>query len=402
MIRTALSQDSDANTPSPDHPGFGIYLHWPFCMAKCPYCDFNSHVRHQPVDQNRFANAMIAELRHYKQRLDATQTSQPVTSIFFGGGTPSLMEPDIVGRLLDEIASLWPVAGEAEITLEANPTSVEAENFKGYATAGVNRVSLGVQSLRDDQLKFLGRLHSADEARAAITLAQKHFPRMSFDLIYARPHQTLADWANELDEAVALAADHLSLYQLTIEQDTPFFALYRNGKFELPDEDASVALYEQTHDVLEKHGMPAYEISNHAKPGHESRHNLTYWRYGDYLGVGAGAHGRLTLANGRIATANERHPEKWLEKVEAEETGAISEDFLTLDEQSDEFLIMGLRVKEGINLERFTDLAGRSLDLSQIDELIRHGLIERVGNNRIRATRDGFLVLNSLVAELAS
>ena len=387
--------------PGPDNPGFGIYLHWPFCKAKCPYCDFNSHVRHQPVDQQRFASAMVAELGLYASRIKGAGRSAPVTSIFFGGGTPSLMQPAIVGQLLDAIADLWTVAPDAEITLEANPTSVEAEHFRGYASAGVNRVSLGVQSLYDDQLRFLGRMHSADEAKVAIELAQKHFDRMSFDLIYARPHQTPEAWARELDEAIALAADHLSLYQLTIEQDTPFFALYRNGKFELPDEDTSVALYEMTHERLEMHGMPAYEISNHARPGYESRHNLTYWRYGDYVGVGAGAHGRLQLANGRLATSNERHPESWLKRVEQEGTGAIEEEILTLEEQSDEFLIMGLRVKEGIDLDRYEKLAGRQLDAGRIDGLVGEGLLVREGN-RIHATRKGFLVLNALVADLAS
>ena len=383
-------------------PGFGIYLHWPFCLAKCPYCDFNSHVRHRPVDQERFARAMIAELSHYAARLKATGQARTVGSVFFGGGTPSLMRPDIVAQILDAIASLWPVAPDVEITLEANPTSVEADHFRGYAAAGVNRVSLGVQSLRDDQLKFLGRLHSADEARAAIELAQRHFPRMSFDLIYARPHQTLEDWAAELEEAVALAADHLSLYQLTIEQDTPFHALYRNGKFELPDEDQSVALYELTHRLLDHKGLPAYEISNHARPGYESEHNLTYWRYGDYVGVGAGAHGRLALPNGRIATENERHPERWLEHVEETGTGAVSQDILSLEEQSDEFLIMGLRIREGISLSRFQTLSGKPLDQLRLEQLIDDELLERSGKDRIRATRKGFLVLNSLVAQLAS
>ncbi len=387
--------------PGPDNPGFGIYLHWPFCKAKCPYCDFNSHVRHQPVDQDRFASAMISELELYASRLKGAGRSAPVTSVFFGGGTPSLMQPAIVGRLLDAIADLWTVAPDAEITLEANPTSVEAEHFKGYASAGVNRVSLGVQSLYDDQLRFLGRMHSAEEAKAAIKLAQQHFARMSFDLIYARPHQTPEAWAKELDEAIALAADHLSLYQLTIEQDTPFFALYRNGKFELPDEDTSVALYEMTHERLAMHGLPNYEISNHARPGYESRHNLTYWRYGDYVGVGAGAHGRLQLANGRLATSNERHPESWLKRVEQQGTGSIEEEILTLEEQSDEFLIMGLRVREGISLGRYEKLAGRRLSDKRIDGLIEEGLLLREGD-RIRATRAGFLVLNALVADLAS
>ena len=395
------SRDFLSAKTGPDHPGFGLYLHWPFCMAKCPYCDFNSHVRHQPVDQERFATAMIAELKHYAARQKASGTAQMVTSIFFGGGTPSLMKPKIVADLLDAVAAFWSVASDVEITLEANPTSVEADHFKGYASAGVNRVSLGVQSLYDDQLRFLGRLHNAEEAKAAIKLAQRYFPRMSFDLIYARPHQTPDLWAEELRQAIALSADHLSLYQLTIEQETPFFALYRNGKFDLPDEDTSIALYEMTHEELERHGMPAYEISNHAKVGGESRHNLTYWRYGDYVGVGAGAHGRLTLSNGRIATANERHPERWLERVEQEGTGAVTEEILNMEAQGDECLIMGLRVKEGISLDRYEGLAGRAIDPEKIAQFVGGGFLEQTKDNRIRATRQGFLVLNSLVAELA-
>ena len=388
--------------PGPENPGFGIYVHWPFCAAKCPYCDFNSHVRHKPVDQARFAKGLIEELRHYAVRLKAAGHKQPVTSVFFGGGTPSLMEPAIVGDVLDAIASLWTVMPGAEITLEANPTSVEATHFKGYRLAGVNRVSMGVQSLHDDQLRFLGRLHDVAQARKAIELAHASFDRMSFDLIYARPHQTPQGWAQELNEAIDLAADHLSLYQLTIEQDTPFHALYRNGKFDLPDEDVSVALYETTHEICDKRGMPAYEISNHARPGAESSHNLTYWRYGDYVGVGAGAHGRLMLANGRIATSNERNPERWLELVETQSSGALEEDVLTLEEQGDEFLVMGLRVKEGISLDRYERLSGRSLNKQVIADLISHGKLEYTGPDRIRATRDGFFVLNAVVAELAS
>ncbi|MCT4655573.1 MAG: radical SAM family heme chaperone HemW [Cohaesibacter sp.] len=384
--------------PGPDHPGFGIYVHWPFCAAKCPYCDFNSHVRHDPVDQMRFARALAKELSHYAQRT----RGRLVTSIFFGGGTPSLMDPATVGFVLDAIADLWPLSPQVEITLEANPTSVEAQNFKGYRHAGVNRVSMGVQSLYNDQLRFLGRLHDADQAKEAIRLAREIFPRMSFDLIYARPGQTPQSWAKELDEAIELAVDHLSLYQLTIEQDTPFFKLYRNGKFDLPDEETSVALYEMTHETCEKHGMPAYEISNHAKPGEESRHNLTYWRYGDYVGVGAGAHGRLSLPNGRVATSNEYNPERWLKLTEEKESGVISEEILTLEEQGDEFLLMGLRVREGIDIGRYERLSGRAISPSRIADLIEHGMIERVGNTRIRATREGFFVLDSVIADLAS
>lgn len=398
MIAPILPKKTE---PGPENPGFGIYVHWPFCQAKCPYCDFNSHVRHQAVDQMRFARGLVTELEHYARRQKAAGKRQVVTSIFFGGGTPSLMKPEVVGHVLDAIADLWTVAEDVEITLEANPTSVEASHFTGYRVAGVNRVSLGVQSLYDDQLRFLGRLHDAEQARTAIRLAQKTFERMSFDLIYTRPNQTCEDWTRELNEAIDLAADHLSLYQLTIEQDTPFFRLYRNGKFDLPDEEASVALYETTHEVCDARGLPAYEISNHARPGDESRHNLTYWRYGDYVGVGAGAHGRLTLSNGRIATANERHPESWLDRVERDGTGALEEEVLSLEAQGDEMLIMGLRVREGIDLARYASLAGKQIDQKRVRELIDLGLLSEPMKGRIAATRQGFLVLNSLVAELA-
>lgn len=396
----ALNSNRNAK-PGPDRPGFGIYVHWPFCQAKCPYCDFNSHVRHQAVDQIRFARGLVAELEHYAKRQKAAGKRQAITSIFFGGGTPSLMKPEVVGHVLDAIAYLWTVTDDAEITLEANPTSVEASHFVGYQVAGINRVSLGVQSLYDDQLRFLGRLHDSEQARKAIRLAQKTFERMSFDLIYARPHQTRHAWTKELTEAIDLAADHLSLYQLTIEQDTPFFKLYRNGKFDLPDEEESVALYETTHEVCEARGLPAYEISNHARPGDESRHNLTYWRYGDYVGVGAGAHGRLTLSNGRIATANERHPESWLERVERDGAGALDEEILSLEAQGDEMLIMGLRVREGIDLARYAALSGREIDQNRIRQLVEIGLLSEPAQGRIAATRQGFLVLNSLIAELA-
>ncbi|MEM7567515.1 MAG: radical SAM family heme chaperone HemW, partial [Pseudomonadota bacterium] len=275
--------------PSPDAPGFGIYVHWPFCAAKCPYCDFNSHVRHGGVDQAAFAAALVAELRHMAGRTPG----RTVTSVFFGGGTPSLMEAGTVETVLGAIHDLWTVSPEAEITLEANPTSAEAERFRGYRSAGVNRLSLGVQSLNDVDLKFLGRLHSAAEALAAIEMARATFPRLSFDLIYARPGQTVRAWSEELNAAIGYAADHLSLYQLTIEPETPFHALQRAGRLRVPQSDEARALYDVTQEITTRAGLPAYEISNHAVPGAESRHNLVYWRYGEYVGVGPGAHGRL-------------------------------------------------------------------------------------------------------------
>ncbi len=273
-------------------PGFGVYIHWPFCAAKCPYCDFNSHVRHQPVDQARYVQAFKAELAAMRARTGP----RVVRSIFLGGGTPSLMEPATVGAILDAVSRHWTVPHGAEVTLEANPSSVEAERFRGYRAAGVNRVSLGVQALNDPDLRFLGRLHDVDQALHAIRLARETFPRLSFDLIYARPRQTVEAWTAELERAIALAADHLSLYQLTIEEGTRFHALHAAGKIVVPDADLAADLYEVTQAVTAARGLPAYEVSNHARPGAESRHNLIYWRYGEYVGVGPGAHGTVYRA----------------------------------------------------------------------------------------------------------
>ena len=281
------------------HGGFGIYVHWPFCAAKCPYCDFNSHVRHQPVDQARFAAAFERELTHFAELTGP----KAVQSVFFGGGTPSLMQPATVERILGKVADLWNLEPDAEISLEANPSSVEADRFAGYRAAGVNRVSLGVQSLIDEDLRRLGRLHDSRAARAAVEIARKTFPRLSFDLIYARPDQTLADWETELQDAIDLAADHLSLYQLTIEEGTPYHQLFHSGRLQMPPPDLGAAFYEMTQDITASAGLPAYEVSNHARPGAECRHNLVYWRYGDYVGVGPGAHGRLTVGANRLATS---------------------------------------------------------------------------------------------------
>ncbi|MEN0088392.1 MAG: radical SAM family heme chaperone HemW [Pseudomonadota bacterium] len=381
-------------------PGFGLYVHWPFCAAKCPYCDFNSHVRHQAPDQADYVAAFKAEMAHMR----ALTGPKKLTSIFIGGGTPSLMDPATVDAVLSEAEQLWGFAatpaGAIEVTMEANPSSVEAERFRGYQAAGVNRVSLGVQSLRDDDLKWLGRLHSADEARRAIALAREIFPRMSFDLIYARARQTEEDWRAELEEAIDLAADHLSLYQLTIEPGTAFWGLAERGKTLILPPDDAAHLYEVTQDVTAAHGLPRYEISNHAKPGCESRHNLTYWRQGDYAGIGPGAHGRITVDGDRVATATETNPEAWLAGVSEHGHGMIEQEALDAEAQADEMLLMGLRLREGLDLPRYEAMRGAAISQEREIHLQDHGLIERLGNTRLRATQNGALLLDALVADL--
>jgi putative oxygen-independent coproporphyrinogen III oxidase len=379
--------------------GFGVYVHWPFCLSKCPYCDFNSHVRAAPVDEERFVAAFKAEIAHRA----ALAPGRVVSSIFFGGGTPSLMKPKTVEAILEAIGQAWKMGPNPEITLEANPTSVEAERFRGYRTAGINRVSLGVQALNDRDLKALGRLHSVEEAMKAVEIATSTFERASFDLIYARPGQTPQEWKAELTEALRRAPEHLSLYQLTIEPDTMFERLFQAGRLQVPDAEVSRALWDVTQEATQLAGMPAYEISNHARPGAESRHNLTYWRYGEYAGVGPGAHGRLVVnGRGRVAHATEKHPEMWLTVVEADGHGLVEDELLSPAEQGDEYLLMGLRLAEGIDPDRYMMLADRPLDPARVRDLLTDGMVERTAEGRLRVTQDGFPVLDAVVADLAA
>jgi len=379
-------------------PPFGVYIHWPFCLSKCPYCDFNSHVRHARIDEERFVRAFAAEIAATASRIG----HRVVSTMFFGGGTPSLMAPTTVGAILDAVARHWTIAPDAEVTLEANPTSVEATRFRGYRTAGVNRVSLGVQALDDAALKGLGRLHSVREALDAVAIARAVFDRYSFDLIYARPEQTLAAWRAELAQAIDEAAEHLSLYQLTIEAETPFAALHAAGKLKVPDHEHARALYDVTQEICAAHGLPAYEVSNHARPRAECRHNLVYWRGDEYAGIGPGAHGRLDIDGARHAVATEKRPESWLMRVEARGHGITIDDVLTRGERADEFLLMGLRLAEGIAPERYAALAGRPLDPARIAMLRQHGLIEIDPGGRLRVTAEGFPVLDAIVADLAA
>ena len=375
--------------------GFGLYLHWPFCASKCPYCDFNSHVA-ASIDQRRWQAAYLAEIA----RVGALTKGRVLSTVFFGGGTPSLMEPDLVAAILDAVRRTWRIANDLEVTLEANPGSVEAGRFRGYAEAGVNRLSMGVQALNDADLARLGRRHTAAEARAAFDIARAQFDRVSFDLIYARQDQTPAAWAAELRAALAMTVDHFSLYQLTVEDGTAFAARAAAGGLRgLPEDDTAADMYLMTQDICGEAGLPAYEVSNHARPGAESRHNLIYWRYGDYAGIGPGAHGRLTLPEGRFAIETPKAPGDWLTRVEGEGTGESARAALTCADQAAEYLMMGLRLAEGIDTARHEALAGRALPRQAVQQLQDLGMIE-AKSDRLHATSAGRAVLNAVIREL--
>ena len=374
--------------------GFGLYIHWPFCEAKCPYCDFNSHVSRQ-IDQKAWRDAYLSELA----RIAKDTTGRTLNSVFFGGGTPSLMAPETVAEIISAIRQHWPTANDLEITLEANPGSVEAGRFRAYRDGGVNRVSMGIQALNDPDLKRLGRIHTVSEALAAFDIARGAFDRVSFDLIYARQDQTLEAWQDELKQALTLAIDHISLYQLTIEQGTAFGDRYNRGLLRgLPNDDLSADMYAATQDICGSMGMPAYEVSNHARDGAESRHNKVYWQYGDYAGIGPGAHGRLTLNGQRLATVAHSNPKRWLEAVENGEAEA-PRTILSPSEQGIEFLLMGLRLKEGIDPARFARIAGQSLDQGQLDHLRAIGML-KPDEDGIIVSEQGFMVLNSVIEAL--
>lgn len=377
------------------HAGFGLYLHWPFCQSKCPYCDFNSHVAAR-IDQSRWLQAFEAEI----DRIGALTQGRILNTVFFGGGTPSLMEAATVQGILDRIRATWTLANDVEITLEANPGSVEAARFEGYARAGVNRVSLGIQSLDTEDLRRLGRMHSVDEAKAAIAIAQSTFQRVSIDLIYARQNQTLAAWRDELHRALDFGTSHLSLYQLTIEDGTVFGQMHARKLLRgLPEEELAADMFELTQEITRSAGLPAYEVSNHAHPGDESRHNLIYWRMGDYAGIGPGAHGRLTLESSRFATEAERMPNAWLDRTHHAPGSAERRNHLSPEDRASEYLMFALRLKEGASLDRYAALAGKPLPQAALDEVTALGLLVRDGD-RIRTTDRGVMLLNGILRAL--
>ena len=371
-----------------------VYIHWPFCKSKCPYCDFNSHVRDN-IEQQKWNDAYLQEIENNKEFL----SNKKIVSIFFGGGTPSLMPSSIVENIIQKLAYFASFDANIEITLEANPTSVESEKFKSFAKVGVNRISLGIQSLNIEDLKFLGREHNVDEAVKAIELAKEHFARYSFDLIYALPNQKLKTWESELSKAVTLAGDHLSLYQLTIEKGTPFYSLYQNKKFQIPNEELAKDFYILTQDIMNAAGMPAYEISNHARKDQECRHNIVYWKYDDFLGIGPGAHGRMN----NQAIHSIYHPENWLNTVLEGKSPIQSAIELTLEERICEILLMGLRLKEGINQQEFFNKTGynfsEKLNQKKLDYLLENRFL-KFDNDYLYASDKGKLVLNHIINSL--
>ena len=375
--------------------GFGLYLHWPFCAAKCPYCDFNSHVA-GAIDQTQWAQAYLSEI----DRLGRETRGRTLNTVFFGGGTPSLMQPEIVDAIIARIRATWPMVNDPEITLEANPTSIESGRFRAFFEAGINRVSMGMQALNDEDLRRLGRMHSVAEGRRAFDIARSTFERVSFDLIYARQHQGTDQWRAELTEALSMAADHLSLYQLTIEPGTVFGARHDIGKLPgLPVDDTAADMYLVTQEICEQHGLPAYEVSNHAKPGSESRHNLIYWRYGDYLGIGPGAHGRMTLNGQRFATDTPKSPALWLEQVKTRGSGEGVREGLSDNAQAVEYLLFAMRLTEGLDMTRYARLSGTELNPEALDHLQEIGMIT-LEEGQIRATEQGRPVLNAIIREL--
>ena len=390
---------SAASAPENDFPAaLGVYVHWPFCLAKCPYCDFNSHVR-DAIDQDRWQRAYLTEIRASAARAGQ---KPPATSVFFGGGTPSLMEPALVTAILRAISDEIGIAAGVEITMEANPTSAEAANFQAYRAAGVNRLSLGIQALDDAALKFLGREHDVDSALAALAAAKKAFDRVSFDLIYARPGQTVDQWQGELSRALDFGTGHLSLYQLTIEKGTKFAETQAQGGLMVADDDMAADLFEATHKICAAAGLPAYEISNHARPGEQCSHNMVYWRSRDWLGIGPGAHGRLTTPAGRLATTQHRGPEAWLNAVEEFGTGALSETHLGAAARLEEAVLMGLRLTEGLSEIRFTQQTERSFE-NAFGPLMRDliaGEFLDLADGALRTTAKGRLVLNQIVGQL--
>lgn len=378
-------------------PGFGVYVHWPFCLSKCPYCDFNSHVASH-IDQKQWQHAYLSEI----ERLGQQTEGRVLSSVYFGGGTPSLMKPELVAAIIERIRATWPMSNDPEITLEANPGSVEAGRFRGFQQAGVSRVSMGMQAMNDEDLRRLGRKHSAAEARQAFDIARACFDRVSFDLIYARQDQTLGAWRDELGKALELAIDHLSLYQLTIEDGTAFADRFAKGGLRgLPSEDLSAEMFEVTQELCDRAGLPGYEVSNHAKSGAESRHNLIYWRGGDYVGIGPGAHGRITQQGTRWATEAPKSPALWLEMIRSGKAPELPRSALTAEEHGMEYLLMSLRLTEGLDTLRYQTISGTELNAQKINDLSEIGMVELHGNN-LRTTPKGRMVLNAILRDLVT